>query len=296
MKKNVIASALLVAASLSATAQDDMYFVPTKSNVEKSAVDYGMPEKTYYSGSRRSVDDYNRMGPWRSTIEPIDSAGNDVVDFDAVVGVYPDSTATDYECTRHMSRFDDYDWRDPYWDGYYAGRASSWYMYDPWYSPYWYDSWYGWGWPYYGYYSSWYWYDPWYWGGWYGHYYHPVYFGRAGRVGGRIGRGFTSGDFRGARGGSSVANRYGSRSSFSGSRRTTGTSRTGSFSGSRRSTNGTFSGSRSTTYSAPRQSSSNSGSFGSSRSSGSFSGSRSGGFSGGSRGGGFSGGSRGGRR
>jgi len=295
MRKNVLLSALLMVATLAATAQDDMYFVPTKSNVEKSAANYGMPEKTYYSGSNRSVDEYNRMGEWRSSVQPLDSAGNDIVDFDAVVGVYPDSTAADYRCTRRMSRFDDYDWRDSYWDGYYAGRASSWYWYDPWYSTYWYDSWYGWDWPYYGYYSSWYWNDPWYWGGWYGHHYHPVYVGSAGRWGNRIGRGYTSADFRGARGGSAATNRYGSRSSFGGSRSNGGTLRTGSFSGSRRSSNGTFSGSRSSTYSAPRQSYSSGSSLGSSHSSGSFSGSRGGGFSGGSRGGG-GGGSRGGRR
>lgn len=301
MKQLVLMSAMAVLA-LSATAQDDMYFVPTKKNVEKSAAKYGIPEKTYYSGSKRSVDDYNRMAVRHgSTVQGIDSLGNDIVDFDGVAGSYPDSLASatheDYECTRHMSRFDDYDW----WDGYYAGQASSWW-YDPWMSPYWYDSWYGyrWGWPYYGYYGSWYWNDPWYWGGWYAPYYHThIYYG-----GGHVGRpyanrGFSSRDFRGTRGTASAATgRFGSRGSFGNVR---GGSSRGSFSGSRGTSRGSFgtsrgssrySGSSSRSYSSSPRYSSSSSSFGSSsHSSGSFS-------SGGSRGGGFSGGggSHGGRR
>lgn len=286
MKKIVLMSAMAVL-TLSVTAQDDMYFVPTKKNVEKSAASYGMPEKTYYSGCRQSVDEYNRMAVRNgSSVTAIDSTGNDIVGFDAVQGVYPDSMAQngDYTCTRRMSRFDDYSWRDPYWDGYYAGRASS-LWYDPWYSPYWYDSWYGWGWPYYGYYSSWYWNDPWYWGGWHGHYYHhPIYIGG-------VGHGYYGG-----------ARRYG-RITSSGPR--TGgfctsayNGRSGNARGSYRNSNATFGGqrtNRTSTYSAPRSSSFNrsSGStFGSSRSSGSIGGgSRSGGFGGGggSRGGGFGG-------
>lgn len=171
MKRLFLASLVSVALPLSGVAQDDMYFVPTKANIEKSKRDYGMPRDTYYSGSDRSVDDYNRRG---SYFHEIDSAGNDIVDFDAVAGAYPDSTVTDmsddYRVTRRMSRFDDYAWAEPYWAGYYAGR-SSWYgWYDPWYSP----GWYGWYDPWYcGWYDPWYygWHSPWYgyhgWHGWY---------------------------------------------------------------------------------------------------------------------------------
>ena len=120
---------------------------------------------------------------------PTDSAGNDIIDFSAVRGVYPDSTdnassADDYKLTRQLSRFDDYTPSQAYWEGYrdgqwmspwYASRWYSWYDYDPWY----------WNYPYYyGYYSSWYgWYSPWYYGyyrpwnyGYYG-YYSPRWYG-----------------------------------------------------------------------------------------------------------------------
>ena len=163
---------------LSMMAQDDdMYFVPTKENVAKEAKKYGMPERTYYSGSNRSVDDYNRRALFSN---PADSTGNDIIDFSAVRGVYPDSIYMqpaendDYKLTRRMSRFDDYTPSQAYWDGYRAGRWSSpwfnsWYSwYDPWYydswwywnDPFYYSSWYGWRYPYY--YSAWY--SPFYYG------------------------------------------------------------------------------------------------------------------------------------
>lgn len=153
-------------------AQDDMYFVPTKANVAKEAAKISVPRETYYSGSNRDVDEYNRRGTY---VQEIDSLGNDVIDFDAVEGVYPDSLAVgmseDYTCTREMSRFDDYAWSDPYWAGYYAGRSSRWWGYDPWfYSSWYYDPWY------YGWYGGWYgWYGGYY--GWLGHYWwgHPHY-------------------------------------------------------------------------------------------------------------------------
>ena len=68
---------------------DDMYFVPTKENVAKEAESYGMPKKTYYSGSSRSVDDYN--GRLSTSVTPIDSAGNAVEEAD------------DYQYTRRMT-------------------------------------------------------------------------------------------------------------------------------------------------------------------------------------------------
>ena len=107
MKKIVFLSLALLALPTVLQAQDDMYFVPTKANVEKSMAEYGMPRDTYYSGSRRAVDDYNRQG---SFVQSIDSVGNDIISFDGAMGVYPDSTgmADDYKYTRRMSRFDDY--------------------------------------------------------------------------------------------------------------------------------------------------------------------------------------------
>ena len=191
MGKMVLPLYLFTFLPLSMMAQDDdMYFVPTKENVAKEARKYGMPQNVYYSGSNRSVDDYNRRVQFSS---PVDSTGNDVIDFSAVRGVYPDSAYSqpvendDYALTRRMSRFDDYTPSEAYWDGYRAGRWSSpwyntWYSwYDPWYydswwywnDPFYYSSWYGWRYPYY--YSTWY--SPRYYGY---HYYGGSYISRGG--------------------------------------------------------------------------------------------------------------------
>ena len=191
MGKMVLPLYLFTFLPLSMMAQDDdMYFVPTKENVAKEAKMYGMPQNVYYSGSNRSVDDYNRRAQFSY---PVDSTGNDIIDFSAVRGVYPDSAYSqpvendDYALTRRMSRFDDYTPSEAYWDGYRAGRWSSpwyntWYSwYDPWYydswwywnDPFYYSSWYGWRYPYY--YSTWY--SPRYYGY---HYYGGSYISRGG--------------------------------------------------------------------------------------------------------------------
>ena len=191
MKKLIMFLFLSMALPLSMLAQDDdMYFVPTKENKAKEAENYGMPSRTYYVGSSRSVDDYNRRS--MIGVNPTDSVGNDIIDFSAVRGVYPDSTYTemeddgDYQLTRRMSRFDDYTPSQAYWEGYRDGRWASpwswsysslywndyWYWNDPWY---WNSSWY-WRYPYYsGYYG----YYPWYTGyyGYYGYGYRPWYYG-----------------------------------------------------------------------------------------------------------------------
>lgn len=210
MRKMILLSAVAAMMPLTTIAQDDMYFVPTKANVEEAAEDYGVPRDTYYSGSDRSVDEYNRRpGKYAeyaadptyggSSVTLLDSVGNDIITFDSVAGVYPDSVSDmvrdsmmvdeeDYKCTREMSRWDDYEWTDPYWAGFYAGRYSSWGWYDPWYdwtwgwySPWYYSSWYGWynwGWPYYSYGWGW----PYY-GGWHGHIYAGGWHGGHGRYG-----------------------------------------------------------------------------------------------------------------
>ena len=123
--KKLILLTILSSISLSMVAQDDdMYFVPTKANLAKEAKKYGMPQNVYYSGSNRSVDDYNR----RAMIgAPIDTTANDIIDFSAVRGVYPDSDSLateseDYKLTRRMSRFDDYTPSVAYWEGYRDGR------------------------------------------------------------------------------------------------------------------------------------------------------------------------------
>ena len=194
MKKLILISLLIGALPLSMVAQDDdLYFVPKKkSNVEKVADKYGLPRETYYSGSNRSVDDYNRR---MSKYEPIDSASSDIIDFDGKLGVYPDSLE-DFNLTKKMERFDDYSLSDneAYWAGYQQARSdmlwhSPWYYrtygwynwYDPWYYTSWhlglYDPWY-YG-PYSWYYGGWYggWWDPWYNSLYYGYYWGYPYYG-----------------------------------------------------------------------------------------------------------------------
>ena len=123
MKKLILISLLIGALPLSMVAQDDdLYFVPKKkSAVEKVNDHYGLPRETYYSGSNRSVDDYNRR---MSTYVPIDSALSDTIAFNGELGVYPDSL-DDYGLTRKMERFDDYSLSDneAYWSGYQQARA-----------------------------------------------------------------------------------------------------------------------------------------------------------------------------
>ncbi len=256
---------------------DDMYFVPTKENVAKATKNYGMPEHTYYSGSNRSVDEYNRR--LDSYAYPIDSTGNDIIDFSAVRGVYPDSAyaqpsdGDDYTLTRRMTRFDGYTPSEAYWDGYRAGRWASpwysWYDYDPWYwdswywhDPFYYSSWYGWGYPYR--YSGWY--SPYYYG-----YYRPVvYYGGGGRYRGVSGRSWSRAGITHHKSSSAQrgTNLGGYRSTTSGSRTYTPTRTTTTNSGN---------------LGGYRSSSSSSGSFGGgggvSRSSGGFSGGGGGGRS-----------------
>ena len=144
---------------LSALGQDDVYFTPAKSVSKNSREN----SPTYYRGSNRSVDEYNRRGRLKSYYQKIgtDSLGNDIVTYQRMSGVSPDSiyidTAyvypgsasfdDDYAYTRRMSRWDGF--YDPWFYGAY--RWGPWYnaWYDPWY--YGYSGWYGWGYPYYGY-------------------------------------------------------------------------------------------------------------------------------------------------
>ena len=114
MKKIILMTTILVSLPMLSMAQDDdMYFVPTKESKAKELKSYGMPADTYYSGSKKSSREYNRRA-W-SSVAPIDSAGNDIINFSATEGVYPDSAyseADDYACTRKMSRFDGYSNQD----------------------------------------------------------------------------------------------------------------------------------------------------------------------------------------
>ena len=177
MKKFVLVSLLVGVLPIAANAQDDMYFSPKKNKAEKQTTIERKDIPTYYIGSNRDVDEYNRRG-LGSCYQEIgnDSTGNDIIDF---YGNVPDSTYSrkgklkqrsyefdddgyDYAYSRRMRYFDDFFWYDDPWlYGY------------PYYGPY-YG--YGWGRPWrYGYYGYAGWYDPWYYG--YAGWYDPWYYG-----------------------------------------------------------------------------------------------------------------------
>ena len=289
MKKLLLISMLIGAMPLSMLAQDDdLYFVPKKkSSVEVVTDNYGMPKDTYYAGSDRSVDEYNRRT--KSTYVEIDgdSTKVDIIDFNGQKGVYPDSLQNeDFKLTKKMTRFEGYDLTDKaaYWAGYERGRYdwgwhSPWYYrpYD-WYDPWYYNTWYTGPW-----YSSWYgWYDPWYYGWGY-----PYRYGYYGYYGWRYPVVYYGGSY------AHYSPRYRSpRQSFGGGRSSFGT-------GDRRTTAGRGSfgasyGNHRSSSSAGRTPSYNNGSFGASRSS-SSSGSFGGGGGSRSGGGSFGGGGGGGR-
>ena len=322
MKKLLLISMFAGMLPLTMVAQDDdLYFVPKKKSVERVTDNYGMPTDVYYSGSDRSIDEYNRRLKSRVEVIGGDSTLCDTISFSAEKGVYPNDSISDedFKLTKKMSRFDDYRISDneAFWAGYAAGRYdwawhSPWYYtrygwYDPWYYTRWrwYDPWY------YDWYYGWYdpWYDPWYYGyGWYSGWYAPRYYGWY--SGGSVGRHYANTIGAGTirrdggthmgyrRSGSSSRYANGSRMSSELRNRTvSGNSRNGRVNRSSASRNydssnynrGTFSGNTGS-YSNSRG---NGGSFSSSssRSSGGFSGG-----GGGSRGGGGGGGRVGGRR
>lgn len=275
MRKLLLLSSIIMMCACGAWAQDDMYFTPSKKAKEAAKAEYEKARETYYCGSERDIDEYNRR------------YGHDVPS--SYVTLLDDSTATaqedDYCYSRRMERFDD---GRPVVLNVYVNDP--WY-YNPWYDPWFHDSWYfsswnRWGW--YGtrwYAGGWGWYGPWYDPWFYGPRYHHSVFvpartfhhrgidrgrpavraERSGDFGRNANRGYSSGNRRYSDSNTSRSNDFG-RGSYSGS-----SSRSSGFGG-------------------------HSGGFGgSSHSSGGFSGgSRSGGFSGG--GGHSGGGSRGGRR
>jgi hypothetical protein len=296
MKKVFLFTALLVALPLTMHAQDDdMYFVPTKKNVDEfNSRRYGVPQSTYYEGSSRSVDEYNRRAGG-SSYEVIGNDSSDVIEFSGVQGAYPDSVG-DFQLTRQMARWDGYTPSDAYWEGYERGRSDEWRVsswhspwyyssYYPWYDSYWYSPWY---------YSSWHigWHDPWYYrpyyGGYYGYYGYygwgrPYYYGGGHSRTSTYARNGNTGTI--SRTGETHGRFSGSRATVINSNRSSSTVRTNGNASQNRS-NGNFSGSRATTVNRSSASSSSSSvrSVGSGSSSG-RSVSSGGSFGGGSRGG-----------
>lgn len=205
MKQFFLLAVMLVALPFNLKAQDDdLYFSPKKKVQEQQTS--STQRSTYYVGSNRDVDEYNRRGKYWSHYQKLgsDEQGNDIIQFQKGNGVYPDSVYVDttfvgkyvdmvdadddYVCSRRLSRWDGYydpwlysaRWHSPYY--WYGG------WYDPWYAGGWYDPWYagyyGWGYPYYYnpyYYAGWgrpYYYGGWgwpgYWGGVYVAHYRPT--------------------------------------------------------------------------------------------------------------------------
>lgn len=332
MKRLLLLTTILGFATTAIFAQDDMYFTPKKKSAAELKAEAERKaqleayrkahtiDKTFYVGSDRNVDEYNRRH--RRTVATTDSLGNDIITFTPGTGEYPDSiiiptdslyqmelsetTAKsrkksreyydddDFYFSRRMNRF--YGYAGPYWGPWH-------HYYDPFYYDWaWYGDpfYYGWhyGWSYAG------WYDPWY----YGSFYHPW---------GYWGHGPYWGHTIHIHGGSLAGNGNAPRSAWgtrnhSASRNGTASSRVSSMSrgvaaqdrsanrtvqaterifGNRsteRST-GIYNRSNNSTYSAPTRSSSSSmSSSPGGYSGGGFSG-RSGGGGGGSRGGGFGG-------
>lgn len=172
-KKKTLLSVAIVALlmPMKTFAQDDMYFTPSKKQIQAEKEAKQKARETYYSGINMSDDDYNRRN-WRKYRQQVTVADSlsDVIEFQAGPGDYSDTLsvsdygrsfayddADDYRYSRHLSRFDNYyyGWYDPwmmrqhYWASpYYAwGGRYGWYdpFYDPFYDP-WFDPWYS---PYY---------------------------------------------------------------------------------------------------------------------------------------------------
>jgi hypothetical protein len=75
MKKLLLLSMTFALLPLSLMAQDDMYFVKSKKAEKKSepSSSYVPVQETYYSGSSRSVDEYNRRGGSSYEVLPADT-------------------------------------------------------------------------------------------------------------------------------------------------------------------------------------------------------------------------------
>lgn len=283
MKKLIFLSALVLAVPMCLQAQDDLYFTPKKKDKVKEAVVKPQETETYYIGSSRDIDEYNRRG-LSSYYQILDGdsvvadsmwlfAGRKMSDI-AYGGGGEEYDNNDYTYSRRMSRFDDFYWYNSPWDyPYYYGSPywySRWGWYDPWYAG-WYDPWY----------SPWYtgWYYPVH-GGWYHPWHYPVWAGGAYRP---------YNGLTGTKHVGSFSNSSGVRNgNFNGTRGNTNGNR--NFGSNRNNRNNNFNNNRpqynNQNYSSPSNSG---GSFGGNRG-GSFGGSRGGGsFGGGSRGGSFGG-------
>ena len=133
MKKLLLIILAVVMAPIGMMAQDDMYYVPKKSDkvkkteAQKEVLDEPKP-------MNMSVDEYNRRH-MKSSYEVIgtDSVGNDIIEFTPGDGSYPKvdtvfvyknyTDEDDYYYSARMGLFDDYyGWWNPYLYGYLGYR------------------------------------------------------------------------------------------------------------------------------------------------------------------------------
>lgn len=189
-KAILLTSAIALSSVLNVMAQDDdMYFTPKKKTAAEKAREAAAKEEirrhsignTYYVGSDRDVDEYNRRGKYGSYFEKVgtDSIGNDIIEFHVGDGTYPaltdndttiiDIVSNDFDNSKKKSKREYVD-EDSYiysrnfsrFDGFYSPYYSSWY-----YRPGYYHT-------YFGFYDPWYW-DPWYYNAWYDPWFDPWY-------------------------------------------------------------------------------------------------------------------------
>lgn len=188
MRRHLLLLLVLGIVSLSAYAQDDMYFTPSKQKKQSTTVVERSTVQPMPAGRDISVDEYNRR-PLQSSYQKIgtDSLGNDIIEFQAGDGIYPeldDTTVVDVG----KKKYNFYDDEDDYvycrrmgmFDGFYGWYDPFFYPYHGW-GPYWMSPWYGYYDWYYGYYP-WYW-DPWYMGWYPGYYGYYGYYGYHGWYG-----------------------------------------------------------------------------------------------------------------
>lgn len=119
-KRIVFAVALFCFICSCVQAQDDMYFTPKKSDKKEIRQE----KVTFYNGSSRNVDEYNRRGQFASSYFNLDSDTlySDVIEFDtdSTLSSIKDSVVEsgdfeysytpedDYVYTRQMCRYDDF--------------------------------------------------------------------------------------------------------------------------------------------------------------------------------------------
>ncbi len=198
MKGYLYLAAIYCLFPLLASAQSDVYYIPSKKAKTVTKINSnGGDTETYYSANavanetktakyyseNRDVDEYNRRGSSATS-----SAADEPVYSDDETAVNNPQAIEDYNCTKHIIRFysprrgviisSPYYWDICYndvWDVYYDSWAyglpsyAYWtYAYDPWYYNHW---WYRSCWDF-----TWGWYDPW-WGSYYWGWRHPLYWG-----------------------------------------------------------------------------------------------------------------------